>query len=88
LPAYLADTRKARLLGADGVYTHVHRTKGVKSFSVQDHLMELAQAPVNGSGVPRPQVTMAYEEPELKPHAVAAAELSELEAQDSINASV
>ncbi len=48
LPAYLGDNRKARVLGADGTYTRVHRVSGAKGFSVQDHLMHLAQGQVHG----------------------------------------
>jgi len=88
LPSYLADTRKARVMGPDGVYTQVRRTKGIKNFSVQGHLMELAQAPVNGSGVPGSQLTIAYNEPEPRAGAVTPTETLELEAQDSTNASV
>jgi polyphosphate kinase len=87
LPSYLADNRKARILGSDGVYAHVRRAKGVKSFSVQEHLMALAEAPVNGSGVPRSQLKLAYDEPEVRPRVVPA-EPSEQEIQDSINATV
>ena len=88
LPAYLADTRKARILGADGVYTQVRRTKGVKRFSVQGHLMELAEASASRSGRPRSQVTAAYNGSDPKGAVVAPTETLELEVQDSTNATV
>ena len=88
LPSYLADTRKARVMGPDGTYTQLRRTKGVKSFSVQQHLMDLAEAPVNGSGVPRSQIVQAYNEPEPKVGATVPTETLELEVQDSANATV
>ena len=53
LSSYLADNRKARLLGPDGQYTPVRRGRNGKSFSVQEHLMVLASGNVNGSGRPR-----------------------------------
>jgi polyphosphate kinase len=85
LPSYLADNRNARVLGSDGVYTLVRRPKGAKSFGVQEHLMELAKAPVNGSGVPRGQITSGYNGAETKG---VVAETLELEVQDSTNATV
>lgn len=53
LPAYLADNLKARVLGPDGEYTYARRGKNGKGFSVQSHLMDLAQGSVNGSGKPK-----------------------------------
>jgi polyphosphate kinase len=87
LPSYLADNRKARILGPEGVYTHMHRTKGEKSFNVQAHLMEVAHAP-NGSGALRTQVTSAYNGAEPKGKVVDPAETLELEVQDYTNATV
>jgi hypothetical protein len=52
LPPYLADNRKARVLGADGQYTHLRRCRNGKTFSVQEHRMNLARGFVNGSGRP------------------------------------
>jgi polyphosphate kinase len=43
LPAYLADTRKARLLGADGKYSRPKAVRNGHGFSVQEHLMQVAQ---------------------------------------------
>jgi len=87
LASYLADNRKARVLGPDGVYTHLHRAKGEKTFNAQAQLMEVAHAP-NGSGVLRTQVTSAYNGAEPKGKVVAPTETLELEVQDSTNATV
>lgn len=86
LPSYLADNRKAWVLRPDGLYNRVHRQRGVKSFSAQEHLMEVAQAYVNGSGVPRSPLTAA--KGETGESAVAPLEMVEAEVQDSINAAV
>jgi hypothetical protein len=60
LPAYLADTRKARILGADGLYTRPHRGRGRGGFSVQEHLMKMSHA-ANGTGTSSPQqLALAY----------------------------
>lgn len=89
LPAYLADTRKARVLGPDGLYTQVRRERGHKSFSVQQHLMELAQAHVNGAGKSRErQIALAYTSGEPGEGPAAPIETPEPGAQDSINATV
>jgi polyphosphate kinase len=87
LPAYLADNRKARILGSDGIYTRVPRGERGKGFSVQQHLMDIANAPVNGSGKSKDHTeNEAYTED----RAVAAnsAEIAEDEIQDSLNATV
>ena len=42
LSAYLADTRKARILGADGTYSRPRAVRNGHGFSVQEHLMGLA----------------------------------------------
>ncbi|HYA62284.1 MAG TPA: polyphosphate kinase 1 [Candidatus Sulfotelmatobacter sp.] len=89
LPSYLADTRKARVLGSDGRYTQVQRERGSKSFSVQQHLMELAQTQVNDAGKSRKrQLALAYTTGEPEHHPAAPSETLELEVQDSTNATV
>jgi polyphosphate kinase len=89
LPSYLADNRKAWVLGSDGVYTRVHKDKGSKTFSVQAHLMELACAKVNGSALPRErQLALTYSKCEPQSEPVPPAEALELEVQDSTNATV
>jgi polyphosphate kinase len=42
LSAYLADTRKARILGADGTYSRPRSIRNGHGFSAQEHLMRLA----------------------------------------------
>jgi polyphosphate kinase len=43
LPAYLADTRAARLLGADGKFSRTRASRNGRGISVQEHLMRAAQ---------------------------------------------
>jgi len=87
LPAYLADNQKARVLGADGQYTAVRPAKGSKRFSVQEHLMKLAEGFVNGSGKPREYPLVGYHS-ETAGVAVEPTQTLELEVQDSSNATV
>jgi len=55
LPAYLADTVKARLQQADGSYLRAVKTlKDAKPFSSQEFLMQLAEGKVELSAIPRP----------------------------------
>ncbi len=42
LSSYLADTRKARILGPDGTYSRPRSVRNGHGFSVQEHLMRLA----------------------------------------------
>jgi hypothetical protein len=51
-------------------------------------LMDLAQTPVNGSGIPVSQLTMPYNGAESSAGAVVPTETFELEVQDSTNATV
>lgn len=50
LSTYLADTRKARLLGPDGTYSRPRAVRNGHGFSAQEHLMRLA---ADGGGTPR-----------------------------------
>jgi polyphosphate kinase len=88
LPSYLTDNRKARILGPNGVYNHLRRERGQKSFSAQEHLMALAQAPVNGSGVPHSQAALGYHKADAGSPAIVPTEALEAEVQDSTNATV
>jgi len=89
LPAYLADNRKARILGSDGVYTRAPRGAKVKSFSVQDHLMSLAHPPVNGSGkYHQTPANVPYTSEQQISAQSNSAEAPEEEIQDSLNATV
>src|SRR5215470_8619466 len=42
LSSYLADTRKARVLGSDGTYSRPRAVRNGHGFSVQEHLMSVA----------------------------------------------
>jgi hypothetical protein len=42
LSSYLADTRKARILGSDGSYSRPRAVRNGHGFSAQDHFMRLA----------------------------------------------
>jgi polyphosphate kinase len=42
LASYLADTRRARLLGADGCYSRPRALRNGRGFSAQEHFMRLA----------------------------------------------
>jgi polyphosphate kinase len=50
LSTYLADTRKARLLGPDGTYSRPRAVRNGHGFSAQEHLVRLA---ADGGGNPR-----------------------------------
>jgi polyphosphate kinase len=92
LPAYLADNRKARILGPDGIYIRAPRGAKGKGFSVQDHLMRLAHPhpTVNGSGTAHKHAaSVAYNTKEQEASALSdSTETSDLEIQDSLNATV
>ena len=89
LPAYLADNRKARILGTNGLYTRAPRGARGKSFSVQEHLMHLAHPAVNGSGTPHEQVAnVTYTKDQEVTAPSDSAEAPEQEIQDSLNATV
>jgi polyphosphate kinase len=89
LPAYLADNRKARVLGANGRYTSLRLARGGNKFSVQEHLMEMARGSVNGSGKPRAgKAPIAYTRGEPGNVPADPTQTLELEVQDSSNATV
>ena len=55
LPAYLADTIKARLQQSDGSYLRANKViKDAKPFSSQDFLMQLAEGKADLDAVPKP----------------------------------
>jgi polyphosphate kinase len=89
LPAYLADSRKARILGADGLYTRVPRGRKGKGFSAQEFLMNLAATPVNGSEKSQEHGShVAYTKEQAVTAPSDSAETPEDEIQDSLNATV
>jgi polyphosphate kinase len=54
LPAYLADTIKARIQQPDGTYQRASQVlKGEPAFSAQDFLMKLAEGKVDLDAIPR-----------------------------------
>jgi len=58
LPAYLADTTKARLQQSDGSYLRASKVlKDAKPFSAQDFLMQLAEGKVDLDAIPKPGET-------------------------------
>lgn len=89
LPSYLADNRKARMLQPDGSYVHLHREKGTKGFSVQDHLMEAAhKEDLRVGKLAERQTKLARTNGQPKTAAVHVPEIVDLEEQDSLNAAV
>jgi polyphosphate kinase len=52
LPAYLADTIKARIQQPDGTYRRASAPNDGQSFSAQDFLMKLAEGKVDLSAIP------------------------------------
>ncbi len=55
LPAYLADTVKARLQQPDGTYLRASKVlKDAKPFSSQDFLMQLAEGKADLDAIPKP----------------------------------
>jgi hypothetical protein len=90
LPAYLQDTKKARILRADGLYARLRNgLAGRRSgFSVQEHMMRSAHANVNGSGKSSGrQAGLAYTDSQAG-KAPELTETLELEVQDSANATI
>ncbi|WP_420239043.1 polyphosphate kinase 1 [Telmatobacter bradus] len=64
LPAYLADTTKARLQQADGSYVRASRLlKGAATFSAQDFLMKLAEGKTSLDAIPVPAAAKPATQP-------------------------
>jgi polyphosphate kinase len=62
LAAMLADSLKARLLDAEGIYRHVHQTeegKHLPGFSSQDFFMKLAEGKASEEDIPAEEETHA-----------------------------
>jgi polyphosphate kinase len=87
LSSYLADTRKARILGPDGTYSRPRSVRNGHGFSVQEHLMRLAGG---HSDAPRTSVLatplVVYTADGVKPDPVTPSD--ESDTQDSANAAV
>ena len=89
LPAYLADNQKARILGSEGLYTYVHGGRKGKGFSVQEHLMRLAENGVNPSDKTNSEHSrVAYTGTQDGAAPSEPAVTTDLEVQDSLNATV
>jgi polyphosphate kinase len=57
LPAYLADTMKARLQQPDGTYVRASKAlKDVSPFSAQEFLMQVAEGKTDLSAIPKPSI--------------------------------
>lgn len=50
--SYLADTRKARILGSNGVYSRPRAVRNGHGFSAQEHFMQLAAGDANAAHIP------------------------------------
>jgi len=67
LPAYLADTVKARIQQPDGTYIRAGKLmKDAPNFSSQDFLMKLAEGKVEVASIPAPQVTALHVRPPVR----------------------
>jgi polyphosphate kinase len=67
LPAYLADTVKARLQQPDGNYVRAAKAlKNTKPFSSQEFLMHLAEGKTDLSALPAPHAVSAEAKPDAK----------------------
>jgi polyphosphate kinase len=88
LSAYLADTRKARLLGSDGTYSRPRAVRNARGFSVQEHLMRVSAGHVDSPRTPPKRAPrVAYTGNELKAGLVATPP-DESEVQETLNAAV
>jgi polyphosphate kinase len=87
LSSYLADTRKARILGSDGTYSRPRAVRNGHGFSAQEHLMRLAGG---HSDSPRTSALLAplvvYTADGVKTDPVSPSD--ESDTQDSANAAV
>ena len=67
LPAYLADTVKARLQQPDGSYLRARKLlKDAPLFSSQDFLMQLAEGKVDLTAIPNPESFLKVGEPKTR----------------------
>jgi len=87
LSSYLADTRKARILGPEGSYSRPRAVRNGHGFSVQEHLMRLAEGTVDSS---RTRILRATEVVYNPNDVIAAPDISadESDTQDTSNAAV
>jgi polyphosphate kinase len=88
LSSYLADTRKARLLGPDGTYSRPRAVRNGHGFSVQEHLMRISAGHVDSPRTqPKRATRLAYTVNDAKAGPVVTPP-DESEAQETLNAAV
>jgi polyphosphate kinase len=87
LDAYLADTRKARLLGSDGAYSRPRSVRNGHGFSVQEHLMRVSSGNTGSHKIAKRTSRFVYTVDVVKPDPVVSPP-DESEAQDTANAAV
>jgi polyphosphate kinase len=87
LSAYLADTRKARLLGSDGTYSRPRSVRNGHGFSVQEHLMRVSSGnrESHTPALRTPQVVYTANDVKADPVVNPS---DESDAQDTVNAAV
>jgi polyphosphate kinase len=67
LPAYLADTVKARLQQPDGSYLRAGKLlKNAPPFASQEFLMQLAEGKVDLNAIPQPESILKVERPKAR----------------------
>ena len=67
LPAYLADTVKARLQQSDGSYVRAGKLlKNAPPFASQEFLMQLAEGKVDLNAIPQPESILKVERPKAR----------------------
>ena len=67
LPAYLADTVKARQQQPDGSYLRASAPKGAPAFSAQDFLLQLAEGKTDIAAIPKPPAPKSPRQPVADP---------------------
>jgi polyphosphate kinase len=87
LSAYLADTRKARLLGADGTYSRPRSVRNGHGFSVQEHLMRVSSGNSDSRTPAMRTPQVVYTPNDVKADPVVNPS-DESDAQDTVNAAV
>jgi polyphosphate kinase len=87
LDAYLADTRKARLLGSDGAYSRPRSVRNGHGFSVQEHLMRVSSGNTGSYKIAKRTSRFVYTDDVVKPDPVVSPP-DESDAQDTANAAV
>jgi polyphosphate kinase len=87
LDAYLADTRKARLLGSDGAYSRPRSVRNGHGFSVQEHLMRVSSGNTGSHKIAKRTSRFVYTVDVVKTDPVASPS-DESDAQDTANAAV